>query len=173
MAEGIPRVTSDTEWTPDPRVDQIVQFAQGNLSARAEASESRDQLVQQERLSALGEMAAGIAHDFGNELTAVTMYSRMGQLKLSSDDPMSDFFEEIQQASERAAGLTRQLMLFSSRRRFEPQVLVLNELILDVDQDASATHRRKHRIGRLTRLGLRTGGCGSRSNRASAGQPGC
>ena len=172
MAKGIPQMNAGPGSTSDPRVNQIVdlivQFAQGNLEARADASESGDdldgiitglnmlgeeledsfkalaqtlaelrgtqkQLIQQERLSALGEMAAGVAHDFNNALTTVMMCSRLGQLELPPEDPLSDYFEEIQQASERSADLIRQLLLFSRHQITEPKALSLNELILDID----------------------------------------
>ena len=85
-------------------------------------------------MEAIGTLAGGIAHDFNNMLTAVMNYAYLGQMKLCQEDPLSDYFGEIQKASERAANLTRKLLLFSRQQVIEPKVLSLNELILDMDR---------------------------------------
>jgi len=70
------------------------------------------QLRQAQKMDAVGQLAAGVAHDFNNILTAIQTYS---SLILSGDAPMEDLVQ-VQDAASRASALTRQLLLFSSRQ---------------------------------------------------------
>jgi signal transduction histidine kinase len=57
-----------------------------------------------------------VAHDFNNLLTVINGYSRLAIDKLTADDPLRGWLEEIHKAGERAAGLTRQLLAFSRKQ---------------------------------------------------------
>jgi PAS domain S-box-containing protein len=85
-------------------------------------------LLQAQKMEAVGRLAGGIAHDFNNLLTIILGYS---EFVLS--DPHSDeapgLIREIQRAGERAASLTRQLLLFSRKHVAAPQVFNLNEVV--------------------------------------------
>jgi PAS domain S-box-containing protein len=87
------------------------------------------QLRQAQKMEAVGRLAAGVAHDFNNILTAITGYA---QLLLEDLDPAGQHREdvdEIRKAAERAAGLTRQLLAFSRQQVLQPTVLDLNTLV--------------------------------------------
>jgi PAS domain S-box-containing protein len=92
------------------------------------------QLRQAQRLEAVGQLAGGIAHDFNNLLTAIGGYSELALAQLGPEaaGARADV-EEIRRASERAAGLTRQLLAFSRREVLDPTVFDLNLAVADVE----------------------------------------
>jgi PAS domain S-box-containing protein len=88
------------------------------------------QLRQAQKMEAVGQLAGGIAHDFNNVLTAILGYTRL-LLKDPADLPArqrSDV-EEIQQAAQRAATLTQQLLAFSRKQVLQLVVLDVNEVV--------------------------------------------
>ncbi len=101
-----------------------------------------DQLRQSQKLQAVGELAGGVAHDFNNLLMVVKGHAEMllDRLPGSSADrqnPARQNVEQIQQAAERAAGLTRQLLAFSRMQVLQPRVLDLNEVVAGMIQMVS------------------------------------
>jgi PAS domain S-box-containing protein len=101
-----------------------------------------DQLRQSQKLQAVGELAGGVAHDFNNLLMVVKGHAEMllDRLPDSSADrqsPARQNVEQIQQAAERAAGLTRQLLAFSRMQVLQPRVLDLNEVVAGMIQMVS------------------------------------
>ena len=93
-----------------------------------------EQLLQSQKMEAVGQLAGGVAHDFNNLLPAVLGYSHLAIMELPPGDGLSDYMQEIQKAGERATDLTRKLLTFSRRQMVEPRVLNLNDLILDMDK---------------------------------------
>jgi len=85
-----------------------------------------------ETLEAIGQLAGGVAHDFGNLMMAVTGYSQLVLRDLGPDERIRGDVERILRAGERAAGLTRQLMDFSRRRARRPRPIDLARLVLDL-----------------------------------------
>lgn len=97
-----------------------------------ERKRTEEQLCQMHKLEAVGKLAGGVAHDFNNLLTAITGYSELLLLRLSSRDPIRDDIERIHSAAERAAALTHQLLAFSRRQMLQPVMMDLNALIKDM-----------------------------------------
>jgi CheY-like chemotaxis protein len=77
-------------------------------------------------MEAIGRLAGGIAHDFNNILTAILGYGDLASSTLAPDSPLRANLEEIHHAAERAAGLTRQLLIFSRKQVLQPKILDLN-----------------------------------------------
>lgn len=87
-------------------------------------------LLHAQRMEAVGQLARGVAHDFNNLLTAILCYADLGLSTLPTDDSNLGNLKEIQEAAQRAAGLTRQLLAFSKKQYTEPAPTELNELLL-------------------------------------------
>jgi len=91
------------------------------------------QLLQAQKMEAIGRLAGGVAHDFNNLLTIIFGSSDVLLEDLSGDYPHRAEVEEIMKAARRAASLTRQLLAFSRRQVLELQVLDLNALVANLE----------------------------------------
>ena len=98
-------------------------------------------------MEALGQLAGGIAHDFNNLLTVIAGHTDMLLLD-KADQPARHDLEQIRQASERAASMTRQLLAFSRQSVLEPKVINLNTRGRADGDDAAAFDWRAHRADR-------------------------
>jgi two-component system cell cycle sensor histidine kinase/response regulator CckA len=102
-----------------------------DISARKQLEE---QLIQSQKMEAVGRLAGGIAHDFNNLLTIISGYNRLLLDRLPPQDANRGYAEEILKAAERAAALTRQLLMFSRREMIHPRVINLNRVISAASQ---------------------------------------
>ncbi len=89
-----------------------------------------EQFRQSQKMEAVGRLAGGIAHDFNNLLTIILAYTDM-LLDSVGDGPLRDGIESINDAGERAAKLTSQLLTFSRKQVIQPQVLDLNQVVAE------------------------------------------
>jgi two-component system, cell cycle sensor histidine kinase and response regulator CckA len=88
-----------------------------------------EQLVQAQKMEAIGQLAGGVAHDFNNVLGVVLGHCELAARTLHEGDPLLESVRAIHAAGERAAGLTRQLLAFSRQQPFQPQVVDLGRTI--------------------------------------------
>jgi PAS domain S-box-containing protein len=109
--------------------DEGEEVVLGTVFDMTERRRLEEQLLQSQKMEAVGRLAGGIAHDFNNLLTAVAGYSELLLSQLPEGDPRRESAEEIRQAGSRAAALTQQLLAFSRRQVLEPRVLDLNAVI--------------------------------------------
>jgi PAS domain S-box-containing protein len=86
------------------------------------------QLRQAQKMEAVGQLAGGIAHDFNNLLTVISGYGGMARNRVGVG-PGARELDQIENAADRAAQLTHQLLAFSRQQVLEPVVLDLNEVI--------------------------------------------
>jgi signal transduction histidine kinase len=96
--------------------------------------ETERQLRRAQKMEAVGMLAAGIAHDFNNILSVILSYGEMLLSDLKPDEPMRGDIEEIRKAGQRAADLTRQLLMFSRQQVIQPKVLDLNDVVTGIDK---------------------------------------
>lgn len=95
---------------------------------------SQAQLLQAQKMEAVGRLAGGVAHDFNNLLTAITGYAELLLMRLSNNDSLRRHAEEIKKAADRAAALTQQLLAFSRKQVLQPKILDLNTIVTDMDK---------------------------------------
>ncbi len=94
----------------------------------------QQQLVQAQKMEAVGRLAGGIAHDFNNLLTAILGSADLALDSLTAGVPEREEIEEIRKAALRAADLTRQLLAFSRQQVIAPTVLNPNDVVATVDK---------------------------------------
>jgi PAS domain S-box-containing protein len=87
------------------------------------------QLRQAQKMEAIGQLAAGVAHDFNNILTVIQGHAGLMQQTLDPDSPQNKSVEEITSAAARAATLIRQLLMFSRKQVMQFQHLDLNDTL--------------------------------------------
>ena len=93
---------------------------------------TQEQLVQSQKMEAVGRLAGGVAHDFNNQLTAIMGYADILRVSLPEEDSRRGEVAEIQRAAGRAAELTRQLLAFSRKQVLRPRIVDLNELVREM-----------------------------------------
>jgi signal transduction histidine kinase/CheY-like chemotaxis protein len=115
---------------PDDEIERLEQ-AFDRMAARVEQQQALEQqLMQSQKIEAVGRLAGGIAHDFNNMLTVVRNYSELVRAELPKGTEVRGDIDEVLRATERAAALTRQLLAFSRQQVVAPQELDVNEVIL-------------------------------------------
>jgi PAS domain S-box-containing protein len=106
--------------------------ARGTIAIDSDVSQRKlleEQFRQAQKLEAVGRLAGGVAHDFNNLLTIIQGYTEMIMMESEEAPTMLEYAQEIQYASERASGLTTQLLAFSRRQISQPKVVDLNEVV--------------------------------------------
>jgi two-component system cell cycle sensor histidine kinase/response regulator CckA len=103
-----------------------------SLKDNSEADRLKRQVAQATKMQAVGQLAGGVAHDFNNILTAILGYCDLMLMRHTPGDSDYDDIQQIRSNSNRAAGLTRQLLAFSRQQTLRPQVLQLPDVIAEV-----------------------------------------
>jgi two-component system, cell cycle sensor histidine kinase and response regulator CckA len=93
-----------------------------------------DQFRQSQKMEAVGRLAGGIAHDFNNLLMVVCGYTEVLLDQIAAGHPLHAKIESIQQASDRASALTRQLLAFSRKQLLELKVIDVNAIVADMER---------------------------------------
>jgi two-component system cell cycle sensor histidine kinase/response regulator CckA len=122
-----------------------------------------EQLRQAQKMDAVGRLAGGVAHDFNNLLMVINGYTEVLLEQLEKSSPMHHKVQSIQQAADRAATLTRQLLAFSRKQLLELKVVDVNTVIGDMERLLRPLIGEN--IELVTRLSTQTG-----HTRADAGQ---
>jgi len=89
----------------------------------------REQLVQAQKLESVGHLAGGVAHDFNNTLSVILLNGEFTIDRLPPNDPLIETVQQIVDAADRSAALTRQLLAFSRKQSLQPEVIDLNTVI--------------------------------------------
>ncbi len=92
------------------------------------------QLLQSQKMEAIGILAGGVAHDFNNILSAIVGYSHLMLSKMPANDPLKGNLKAILQASERATTLVQSLLSFSRKQVINPKHTGLNDIVLHFEE---------------------------------------
>ncbi|TBR18294.1 hybrid sensor histidine kinase/response regulator, partial [bacterium] len=115
---------------------RLTEELRAEIRARIQSERDKDklqaQLLQAQKMEAVGRLAGGVAHDFNNLLTAINGFAHLVLGGLPSDSPLAADVREIEKAGQRAGVLTRQLLAFSRRQVLQPRILGLNEVLTDL-----------------------------------------
>src|SRR5690606_12281699 len=96
--------------------------------------ELEQQLLQSQKMEAMGQLAGGVVHDFNNLLVVIQGYGELLRDGFQAADLRRDQVEQLLKATERAAALTKQLLAFSRKGPARASLLDLNELVTEVVQ---------------------------------------
>jgi len=92
------------------------------------------QLLQSQKMDAVGRLAGGVAHDFNNLLSVILGHTEILEMKLTGNDGLLGNLEAISQAGERAAVLTKQLLTFSRKQITETKIVDLNAAVREIEK---------------------------------------
>jgi PAS domain S-box-containing protein len=122
------------EWTPEEQqfCASVADFVSLAIAA-AKRRQLQEQLRQSQKMEAVGHLAGGVAHDFNNLLTAIMGSCQIVLRQLGPDHPVRGQAEQILQAGNRAASLTRQLLAFSRKQVLDPKILDLNHVVTNME----------------------------------------
>jgi two-component system, cell cycle sensor histidine kinase and response regulator CckA len=119
--------------------DEVAQLTRafGRMRSTLRTNEAQrqkleDHLRQSQKMEAIGRLAGGVAHDFNNLLTVIKGHTALMQEQLEPSEPLYAGSRQIEQAADRAASLTRQLLAFCRMQVLQPKILDLNALISDM-----------------------------------------
>jgi signal transduction histidine kinase/CheY-like chemotaxis protein len=118
--------------SPSPAELRLVKGTTHLAGIAIEKAQLEERLREAQKMEAFGQLAGGIAHDFNNVLTAIKGNVSMLQTGGLTEAERAAATDEISEAADRAASLTRHLLTFSRRRLMQPQALDLNEVVAAV-----------------------------------------
>jgi two-component system cell cycle sensor histidine kinase/response regulator CckA len=107
--------------------------ANQDITQRKQSEEEKthleSQLLQSQKMEAIGTLAGGIAHDFNNVLTVIRGFSSLLRMDMGENDPKKAYIDQILSSSEKAAQLTRGLLAFSRKQQISLKPLDINSTI--------------------------------------------
>ena len=112
---------------------EIINFAAVKRDITGE-KKLEEQLLQAQKMEAIGNLTGGVAHDFNNLLTVINGYSDIALKRLNEDDPSYKIFKAINEAGTKAEKLIKHLLAFSRKQVYKPQVLNINSMIKKMEK---------------------------------------
>jgi PAS domain S-box-containing protein len=111
-----------------------LQYAYGVSSDITERKNLEAQLLQSQKMEAVGRLAGGVAHDFNNLLTAIIGYSQLALHALPTGHSVRHCVEQIERAGHSAASLTGQLLAFSRQQFLRTRVININDSVTNLKE---------------------------------------
>ena len=106
-----------------------ILYYEGIVVDITEQKRLEEQLHHAQKMEAIGRLAGGIAHDFNNLLTIIGGYSEIIRSVINKNNPIYQDIKQIEQATKRGEGLTRQLLAFSHYQVLKSEIINLNQII--------------------------------------------
>ncbi len=116
------------------RLAPAVRRALQEVETRTEHRQMEAQFIEGQKMDVIGQLAGGVAHDFNNILAIIIGCNDMIAAQLGPESPVRKYSEEIRHASERATGLTRQLLVFIRKETVQPVVLNLHDVVENLEK---------------------------------------
>jgi PAS domain S-box-containing protein len=114
-------------------VGQVIEY-RGSMRDITEHKRLEQQLLQAQKMEAVGQLAGGVAHDFNNILSAIIGYGYLLKEKMNSDDPLRADVEQILESADRAAEVTRNLLAFSRKQIMNVRPVNVKEIIMKTEK---------------------------------------
>jgi signal transduction histidine kinase len=139
--QALTQYKSRLEELIDERTKELLQSnreLQREIRERQQAEDEnqklQNQLLQMQKMDAVGTLAGGVAHDFNNILTGITGFTDLSLCHTDPHNQVHQDLKEIRKLARRGAELTRQLLTFSRQQAIEPVVLNINNLINNISK---------------------------------------
>ncbi|MBU4185269.1 MAG: hypothetical protein KKI12_11030 [Proteobacteria bacterium] len=114
----------------EQRLKQLDQEVVKRRQAEEEKKKVEAQLIQAQKMEAIGSLAGGIAHDFNNTLQVILGYAELLEINNKKEDPEKGYLEVIKKSAQRATEMTKQLLIFSRKVESELGPISLNQEVL-------------------------------------------
>jgi len=124
----------DVAITISPIYDKTGRIVGASHMARdvTDRKQIEEQMRHAQKLESLGVLAGGVAHDFNNLLTGILGNASLAMETLSAHNPIRPLIQDVVDASERAAHLTRQLLAYAGKGRFVIEPVDLSEVVKEI-----------------------------------------
>ncbi len=132
------RLIRDSKGQPLYFLPAIMDITE-RKQAEQETERLEAQLLQSQKMEAVGQLAGGVAHDFNNILAAIMSFGYLLTLKLKGNDAVAEYVSEIMRAAERAAALTQSLLAFGRKQHSNPKPVHMNEIIQNTEKILART----------------------------------
>ncbi|HDR05857.1 MAG TPA: PAS domain S-box protein, partial [Candidatus Marinimicrobia bacterium] len=125
-----------TNFYVKPSDKRLLLSITKDITKRKEAEIAQEKLEQQlfqtQKLESIGRLAGGVAHDINNMLSVISGYAELSLMDIDETHNLFEPLQQIKNAAERSAQVTKQLLGFASKQTISPKVLDLNETIEDM-----------------------------------------
>jgi two-component system, cell cycle sensor histidine kinase and response regulator CckA len=125
-------VTASIIWAEDGKPAGITGITRDITDRKRREEDHKNlesQLRQAQKMESIGRLAGGVAHDFNNMLGVILGHAEMAIEQIDPEHPLHENLKEIQNAANRSADLTRQLLAFARKQAIQPRIIDLNEII--------------------------------------------
>jgi two-component system, cell cycle sensor histidine kinase and response regulator CckA len=119
---------------PEPELLARLSAIGSQIGQFIEHRRAEEQLLQAQKMEAVGQLAGGIAHDFNNLLGVILGYAQLAARELGPEHKANRRIDAVCKAAERAAALTRQILTFSRQQVVETRVCDLNHVVEDIEK---------------------------------------
>ena len=139
------------------RVHNLLEVRLLHLEAATRREQAEGRFIEAQKMEVVGQLAGGVAHDFNNLLAVIMGYSELTIQKFGDNKEIRSNLETVRSTAERAAGLTRQLLIFSRKQTIQLSVLALNVVVQEletmlrrlIDENIELTFTPGKEIGRI------------------------